>query len=127
MVRLDGDCNLLTKFSNISAEAYAEAIEEKNSKIAKDKATKIIKYIEKRYEAKVKKALERDVKCHLVDISLPYFWDVKDKNIYKVVNTFVSEHFKPLGFHVELHQGKKCGCIFDCICNGNRFYAEMSW
>ena len=127
MSSIEGNYDFITKFSNISAEAYAEAIEEKNSKIAKDKATKIIKYIEKRYEAKVKKALERNVKCHFVEISLPYFWDVKDKNIYNAVNAFVSEHFKPLGFHVGLHQGKKCDCIFDCICNRNRFYAEMSW
>lgn len=127
MAGVDGDYNLLTKFSKFTAEEYAKSIKEKNLSIASVKASKLIKYIEKRYESKIKKALEKNPNCNTVTIALPYLLRINNDGILMDVEKIIEEHFKTLGFNVYMRQDSLCDCMFDIICNRNRFYIKLDW
>jgi len=117
----------IKKFSREAAEVYAQAVADRKSDNASKEADSIIKYIEARYEKKIKKEIDKNKNCRGIDIILPRTKRCKDQSMFSDVETMVKEHFNKLGFAVSLHDGKSCKCIFDFICNCNGFYASMSW
>lgn len=117
----------LTKFSREAAETYAQTVADKKLDIASKKADSIIKYVEARYEKKIKNGIEKNKNCREISIILPYTKRCKSQDMFSEVETIVREHFKKLGFAVALHDGEHCSCIFDFMCNCESFYMSMSW
>ena len=107
------------KFSSIMANSYAEEIGIKQDKIATEKANKLIKYIESKYEKKIKKAIRKNKNSSYVDIEFPCFSKIKNNDVFDKVVKLVEEHFRNLGFRATVFDAKIChDCMFDFICNG---------
>ena len=127
MNTVDGNCNSITKFLNVSAHEYAKNIEEKNNDIAFRKATKLIKYIESRYEEKIKETLRKDPKCRHTVITLPYFQKASNGDIQERVEKIIEAHFESLGFFANVVLERHCNCILDYVCNHKNFYIRIDW
>ena len=117
----------ITKFSREAAETYAQTVADKKLDIASKKADSIIKYVEARYEKKIKNGIEKNNNCREISIILPRAKRCKDNNVFSEVEAIVRAHFKKLGFAVALHDGHSCSCLFDFICNHDSFYMSMTW
>lgn len=111
------------KFSSDAAKAYAERIAEKEEKLAVKTANRLIKYIEARYEKKIKKVLDNGSNESSVNIVLPCF----TKIVNKTVITLVESHFSELGFDGRIIKGNKCGCPFDFLCNYDWLQFKLTW
>ena len=127
MNTVDGNCNSITKFLNVSAHEYAKNIEEKNNDIAFKKATKLIKYIESRYEKKIKETLRKDPKCRYTVITLPFFQKASNGDIQERVEKIVESHFESLGFIAKVVLERNCDCILNYVCNYNSFIIRLNW
>ena len=116
------------KFSSDAANSYASSVAEKQKDIAKEKANRLIKYIESKYEKKIKKAIMKEVGSSYVDIRLPYFSKIKNDDVYLKVAAIVENHFKNLGFRADMTMGDSCNCPFDMLCNyTDGFKIRLYW
>lgn len=116
------------KFYSEAANSYASSVAEKQKEIAREKANKLIKYIETKYEKKIKKAITKKIGSSYVDISLPYFSKIKDKDVYSKVAVIVEGHFKNLGFKTLMTMGHSCNCPFDILCHyTDNFKIRLYW
>ena len=123
------------KFSSDAANSYASSvaekqkdIAEKQKDIAKEKANRLIKYIESKYEKKIKKAIMKKIGSSYVDISLPYFSKIKNEDVYSKVANIVEDHFRNLGFRTSMTMGDSCNCPFDILCNyRDGFNIRLYW
>ena len=127
MSSIEGGYDFITKFSSFTAKDYAETVSKKNSDIADEKAKKLIKYIEKRYEDRIKNALRNDPRCHGINITLPHFKRVKNQDIQDKVEKMIENHFRALGFEATVHQGNHCSCVLDFVCHYGEFYIRLNW
>jgi ribosomal protein L17 len=119
--------NDITKFTSSSANSYAEIVEKNQLDEANKRASALIKYIEKRYEKAVKKAINESKTASRTKISLPYTKRIRKTEMYNLVEEIVNEHFKKLGFDVTFRKGNYCSCLFDFICNSDSFEAVIRW
>lgn len=119
--------NDITKFTSSSANSYAEIVEKNQLDEANKRASTLIKYIEKRYEKAVKKAINESKTANRTKISLPYTKRIRKTEMYNLVEEIVNEHFKKLGFDVTFKKGNYCSCPFDFICNSDGFEAVIRW
>ena len=116
------------KFSSAMATSYAEEVGIKQDKIASEKANKLIKYIESKYEQKIKKEIKKNKDSSYVDIKLPLFSKIKNANVFDKVVKLVEGHFRNLGFRAVMSRGI-CGddeCILFDICN-SRDKIRLYW
>lgn len=118
----------LMKFSSEMANSYADKVNEEQNKEAKKRADKLIKYIESRYEGKIKKAIMKKIGSSYVDISLPYFSKIKNEDVYSKVANIVENYFINLGFRACMTKGRSCNCPFDILCNyRDGFNIRLYW
>ena len=119
------------KFSKASVEAYNEKVQEEREKerqmLASKKANELIKYIESRYEKKIKKSLSNGVNTHSINITLPYLKRIHNDDIFFMVDSLLKKHFNALGFTIGMYDGKHCPCLLDFICNEKEFCVKMYW
>jgi hypothetical protein len=119
--------NNLTKFTSNAATSYADMVEKNKLDEASRRAEGLIKYIEKKYEKAVKKAILQSNKVKKVSIVLPYLKKIEDNTIFDEVDNVVKKHFDELGFNVHLSKPNYCSCPFDYFCNGREFKAIIRW
>ena len=115
------------KFSKASVEAYNKKVQEERQMLASKKANELIKYIESRYEKKIKKSLRNGVNTHSIKITLPYLKRIHNDDIFFMVDSLLKRHFNALGFSIGMYDGKHCPCLLDFICNKREFCVKMSW
>ncbi len=128
MVMITNEIETSMKFSSDAANSYASSVAEKQKEIAREKANKLIKYIETKYEKKIKKAIMKKICSSYVDISLPYFSKIKDENMYSKVAVIVEDHFRNLGFRTRMTMGHSCNCPFDIFCHyTDDFKIRLYW
>ena len=110
--------NDIIKFSSSMAESYSDSIAERLAKEAKEKADKVIKHIDRRYEKEIKRAINANRNTRRTVFTLSPFLKIKQE-IWGDVNDIVRSHYKGLGFSVSLENaGTLCECLFDRLCNG---------
>lgn len=113
-------------FTKEMAETYALINKKAQEADIKNKAEKVIKYITAKYEKKIKKALDKNIECKSVTISLPITKYPRDEKVRVKINRIICDHFSSLGFLCEI-EGSLCGCPLDIICNYNGFKIKLWW
>lgn len=119
--------NDLTKFTSNAATSYADMVKKNELDEASIRARELIKYIEKKYEKAIKKAILHSNDTKQVSIVLPYLKKIKDDTVFDEASKIVHRHFHELGFNVYLRKPNYCSCLFDYLCNGSEFEAIISW
>lgn len=119
--------NNLTKFTSNAAISYADMVKKNKLDEASRRAEGLIKYIEKKYEKAIKKAILHSKDTKRVSIVLPYLKKIEDNSVFNEVCYIVKRHFDELGFNVLLQKPNYCSCPFDCLCNGREFEAIIRW
>jgi len=119
--------NNLTKFTSNAATSYADMVKKNKLDEASIRARELIKYIEKKYEKAIKKAILHSKNAKQVSIVLPYLKKIKDDTVFDEVGNIVKRHFNELGFYVLLRKPNYCFCPFDYFCNGSEFKVIIRW